>query len=295
MTANNVTEPTVEVNTKKTKAPPSPPPAWALVEDENTYHAASKSGDVMSSGMLKRFRQCPYAYREYILGHVQEQDKAAYRFGRAVHKIVLEGIPAFNKAYAISNAINPKTGKSYGFGTKAHDEWMTANGLDRDHVITDEESNALIAMANAVKRHDEAKRLLSFGWPELVIRLDMGGVLCQIRMDWFTHNNFHDNAIIDLKTTEDMTWFESDARRYGYTNQLAFYRDVFQAQTGEPVMIKVIALEKKFPFRVGLWELPNEVLDAYSNENALILESLKICQLTGDWPTGYENPRVFSF
>jgi hypothetical protein len=271
------------------------PPVWALAEDETAYHAAAKSGAVMSSGMLKRFRQCPYAYRQHILGNNREQDKAAYRFGRAVHKIVLEGIPAFNKAYAIGGPLNPKTGRAYGPGTLKHDEWLAANGYAREQVITDEESNALVAMANAARGHALAARLLESGWPGLAARGVMAGVECQMRMDWFTRDADGGNVVIDLKTTEDIAWFEADARRYHYPFQLAFYRDLFRIRTGEPVALRIVALEKKFPFRVGLWSMPDETLDLYSAGNALALDEFRKCRETDVWPTGYEGERIFGF
>ena len=36
-------------------------------------------------------------------------------------------------------------------------------------------------------------------------------------------------VIVDLKTVADFPFFEKDARKYGYPEQLAFYREVFKA------------------------------------------------------------------
>ena len=36
-------------------------------------------------------------------------------------------------------------------------------------------------------------------------------------------------AIFELKTADDLTWFEADSRRYGYAHQLAFYRSILAA------------------------------------------------------------------
>ena len=37
-------------------------------------------------------------------------------------------------------------------------------------------------------------------------------------MDWFDAHR----GIADLKTCDNLDWFEADARRYGYAHQLAF-------------------------------------------------------------------------
>ena len=271
-----------------------PPPAWAIAEPEDVYHARSKSGEMMSSGMLRTFRDCPWQYRQKILGLVPEKDSTAYRFGRAVHKIVLEGIPAFNKYYTIGGPVNPKTGKCYAPDTKAFAEWLAENGIAMERVIGQEEADSLVTMANMVRRHESAAALLDFGWPELVVRAELHGVPCQIRIDWLTQDAAGNMVIVDLKTTDDITWFESDARRYGYMHQLAFYRDVLQATgcAGEP-SVSVIALEKKYPFRVGLWHMGQGALDAYALENRIALGEYRKCRETDTWPTGYESPREF--
>lgn len=282
------------MTTTKEKPTTPPPPPWAMAEPEDKYHARSKSGEVMSSGMLKLFRDCPFAYWQRVNGQTADKDSAAYRFGRAVHKIVLEGIPVFNRAFAVGGPINEKTGKCYGVGTKAHDEWLAANGHSRDKVITDEEADALVAMANMTARHPQASAYLDYGWPELVARAELHGVPCQIRMDWLTHDAGGNWVIVDLKTCNDLTWFEYDARNYQYLHQFAFYRDVCQAVLGARVAVAVIAVEKKEPNRVGFWNIPGEVLDLPAAENREALAKYRQCRESDTWPTGYEEPRVFS-
>lgn len=269
------------------------PPAWTYIENERDYHALSKSGDVMSSGMLKKFRDCPYQYHRIISGLVKESDSPAFRFGRAVHKICLEGIPAFNKAYAIGGPINERTGKSFGVGTKAHDEWLAANGYSRDQVINEDEGDTLVTMANSVRKHPQASALLDFGWPELVARTLLHGVMCQIRIDWLTHDADGNFCIVDLKTCSDLSWFQSDAYRYGYPHQFAFYRDVCQAVTGREFRFMVVAVEKEEPHRTGLWHVSPEVLDMHSAINKEALENYKQCKASDVWPTGYEDMRSF--
>lgn len=268
-------------------------PAWTMVEPDGKYHAVSKQGHAMSSSMLKKFRQCPYAYHQAITGQTAEKDSAAFRFGRAVHAIVLEGSETFNKRYAIGGPMNPKTGKCFAVGTKAHDEWLAENGYSRDVVINDDEADVLVTMANMVKRHPEASALLEFGWSERVVRTLYEGVMCQIRIDWLTMDQDGNHVIVDLKTTDDMSWFESDARKYGYPHQLAFYRDVYSVAGAELCQVLMVAVEKREPYRVGVWRLAEDVLDYYAAENKQTLAWYRKCLQDDVWPTGYEGVRDF--
>lgn len=282
------------MNALKSKPPMPPPPAWTLQEPEKEYHARSKSGEIMSSGMLKKFRQCAAAYHDAVTRASAEKESAAFRFGRAVHKICLEGTKAFNKSFAIGGPVNEKTGKNYGVGTKAHDEWLAANGYTKDQVINDDEANTLITMARKFERHPEVAARLEFGWPEMVVRADLHGVPCQVRLDWLAHDADGNFLIVDLKTTENMKWYENDSYRYEYPHQFAFYRDVCMAACpATSFSFSVIAVEKNEPFRVGVWDIPENVLEYHSAENRLALENFKQCQITGVWPTGYETVREF--
>ena len=79
----------------------------------------------------------------------------------------------------------------------------------------------------------------------------------QIRIDW-THPH---RGIVDFKTCDDLTWFESDARRYGYHHQMAFYQAVLaQVLDGLMVPVHLVVIEKREPHRCGVWRLSDETL-----------------------------------
>jgi hypothetical protein len=122
-----------------------------------------------------------------------------------------------------------------------------------------------------------------------VLRTAYCGKQCQIRIDWLNPNA----GIVDLKTCDDLTWFEADAKRYGYAHQLAFYRAVLETVIGEKLPVHLIAVEKKEPFRCGVWTLSEQTLAYCQRENESAIERLKSCEADGNWPTGYEECRVF--
>ena len=99
-------------------------------------------------------------------------------------------------------------------------------------------------------------------------------------------------GIIDLKTCDDLKWFESDFKRYGYGYQLAFYRAVLRVRLGKNVPCHVIAVEKREPYRCGVWKISAEALDFAEVENIAAIERLHECRKNSLWPTGYEEIRV---
>ena len=126
--------------------------------------------------------------------------------------------------------------------------------------------------------------LLGLGFPA-----EYGGTPCQIRMDWFDLQT----GIVDLKTVDSLDYFEADARRYGYCHQLAFYVAVLQQRIGIAAPAFFIAVEKREPFRAGVWKVTSDVLAAARRENEAAIRRLRDCLARNDWPTGYEDQRFF--
>jgi len=265
-------------------------------ESAETYHA--KAAKYLTSHHLAHFRKSPVLYHKVKAGLVPDEDRPAYLVGRAAHTLILEGRERYAAEYAVGGPVNPATGKRYGSNTKAFAEWAVAQGKP---VLTDEQAFLLEHMADGVVAHDIAMSLLAKGVAEGVVRAEYGGLACQIRMDWL----HPDRGIVDLKTCDDLTWFEADARRFGYAYQLAFYRAVLARATGALVRaapstptyvpVHIVAVEKKEPYRCGVWLVADEALAVAQKENEAAMARLRECERTGHWPTGYEEVRVFDW
>lgn len=158
-------------------------------------------------------------------------------------------------------------------------------------MLTDAQYALVNFMAASVRGHGLASQLLADGVPEGVVLTDYCGLACQIRMDWFDPHQ----GIVDLKTCDDLTWFEADARRFGYGHQVAFYRAVLAQVIGVAMPVFFIAVEKKEPYRCGVWKVTNDTLAAAQRENEAAIERLKGCRDADEWPTGYEECRYFDF
>lgn len=255
-------------------------------EDEEFYHYQSKSGKVLSSHMLMDFITSPKLYYKKTIGAIAERPRSAYVFGRACHKLILEGRNAFDQEYVVSDGpINEKTGQPYGSTTKAYLEWKYAQ--DRE-IISTSDYGELAKLSAGVQNNNNAKELLSSGVAEAVIRTDYCGIPCQIRLDWFNP----EHGIIDLKTTAELKYFESDAKKYNYIRQMAFYQQVLKQVTGELFPVFLIAIEKQEPYACGVWSITQDALDCYIQSNERYIERLKECIANSVWPTGYEEIRV---
>lgn len=270
---------------------PTQLPELLIHEPAEAYHA--KASEYLSSHRLADFRRCPLLYQRKQAGQAKDDDRPAYLLGRAAHTMILEGRRTFLAEYAIGGPINEKTGQPYGTSTKAFAEWAAAQGKP---VLTEEQATLVEQMAAGVMGQELARQLLAKGVAEAVVRAEWHSVPCQIRMDFLS--DLPGAALVDLKTADDLTWFEADARRYGYPHQLAFYRSVLAAAARldpRELPVHLIAVEKKEPFRCGVWRLGEDVLAVAQKENEEAVKRLRQCRESAYWPTGYEDPRTFDW
>jgi len=190
------------------------------------------------------------------------------------------------RKFAVGGPVNPRTGKPFGTTSQAWADWASAQGKP---VLNDEQFSLVKAIGAGVAAHSGVSALLADGMAESVARAEYCGRRCQIRLDWFNPIA----GIVDLKSCDDLTWFETDARRYQYVHQMAFYRAVLAKASGFVAPVHLVAIEKKEPFRCGVWLIAESALDYAQKENEAAIARMLRCESDGDWPTGYEEPRVF--
>ena len=252
------------------------------------YHAASRSGQYMSSHLLADFRESPELYRRKVNGEIAEAESPALALGRAAHCLILEGRAAFDRQFLVADGpVNPKTNEPYGKATKAYAEWLAAQTRE---IVSPKDFGFIVKLQKSVWTHPTASALLDGGVSEATIRAEYCNVPCQIRLDWFSP----EHGIVDLKTCDSLKWFEADCKRFGYLFQMAFYRAVLREATGENASVHLIAVEKNEPFSTGVWEIAREVLDQAEEVNKAALARYRKCLYTGHWPTGYEDTRIIS-
>ena len=259
---------------------------FLLREAPEIYHA--QSARFLSSHKLADFRRNVPLFRKKELGLVKEEDRPAYLVGRAAHTLILEGRAAYEAEYAVGGPINPKTGAPFGSRTKAFQDWAEIQGKP---VLDDEQAALIKSMYAAVRAHEHAALLLADGIAEGVVRAEYCGIPCQARLDWLNPAR----GIVDLKTCDNLDWLETDARSFGYAHQMAFYRSVLACVIGLVLPVHLVVVEKREPFRAGVWRMGEQVLGIVRKENEEAIERLKTCRDRDRWPTGYEDIRVFDW
>jgi len=190
-----------------------------VAESAEAYHA--KASEFLSSHQLIDFMKCPWLHYKKSAGLIEDQESPAYLVGRAVHVRVLEGRDSYEQEFAIGGPITPSTGRPYGPTSKVFKQWA------QDHhkcVLTADQAEMVECIASGISMNSEAIDLLLYGRAEGTVRSDYCSVQCQARFDWVHPHR----GLIDLKTCDDLTWFEADARRWGYHWQLAFYQSTLE-------------------------------------------------------------------
>ncbi len=92
-----------------------------------------------------------------------------------------------------------------------------------------------------------------------------------------------------MKSADDVDFFESDARRFGYPYQLAFYRALLAAVIGVSLPVYLVGVEKREPYRCGVWRVGEGLLGLAQSENEQAIERLKVCRERDTWPSGFER------
>ncbi len=258
---------------------------FLLREPADVYHAKAK--EFLSAHSLAEFRRCPLLYRKKEMGLVPERDTAAYLVGRAAHTLILEGRQRYEREYAVGGPINPRTGQPFGSTTKAFAEWAEKQSKP---VLSDAHAALVEQMAASVSGHVFAGELFGEGVAEGVVRCEHAGHSCQARIDWI--NPIEDRGIVDLKTADELDSFELSMRAFGYLHQVAFYRALIATVSGHVLPVHIVAVEKREPFRCGVWQVTPKVLDEAQHQNEEAMADLRRCRETGDWFTRYESLRL---
>jgi hypothetical protein len=247
------------------------------------YH--SQRDKYLSSHQLIHFMRCPYLWYKQSQGLIPDSQSTEFLIGQASHTRILEGRSVYESQFVWDSPVNPTTGQPYHPSTKKYADWKKAQ---HRIVLTRTQAGDIEDLARGVALNENAVELLSDGVAEGVLRAEYGGVRCQIRLDWYNPKY----GFVDLKTCKDLDYFEYDAKKYNYHHQFAFYQAVIHALTGQYLPVHVIAVEKKEPYRCGVWWVSPETLTAARAENEAAIGRWKQCLKDDCFPTGFETVRT---
>ena len=248
-----------------------------LFRDSYDYSTLPGQSITLLKEMLKSAKHYRYRQRH------QKAWSSAMSLGTTSHTAVLEP-ERFLKDYAIWKTTDSE-GKTKQRRGKGWEDFQAQNAGKL--IVKDDEYEEAISLRDAVRKDEVAMKYLAMGEPEVALQwTDVDtGILCRGRIDWLTKIN-GEYCIVDLKTTRnaDPVLFSRDCCKLGYHLQLAFYADAVELATGEFPRCVVIAVESFPPYDVVTYIVPDEVLDVGRVVYKELLDKLKTCQETNEWP-----------
>lgn len=178
-------------------------------------------------------------------------------------------------------------------------EWHKAESAAGNTVLTATEYAGLVGMVKSIAAHPTAARALAQGhaevscfkryWRNVGDKQRM--VLRKARMDWVSAGN----AIVDIKTTKDARpdQFADQMYRLGYFRQAGYYlqlwNDLHPENPKENFVF--IAVEKKPPYAVAMYEVHANAIAAGWDACARDLNIFMACEESDWWPAYDEGMR----
>lgn len=242
-----------------------------------TYY--EKIPGIVSKSLLDLVHRSPMHARAFLDGGFEEESPAL-DFGSAFHMAALEP-----DAYVRTYVVAPDFGDLRTKAAKATREaWRKENVGKRE--IDADDAKTIEAMVAALRAHAGAAALLDEGDAELTVRWRDGesGLEAKARLDFFSEEMA---LVIDLKTTEDASAaaFARSCARYRYHVQSGLYLDGVRAAGGPSELRFVfIAIEKRAPHAVALYELDEDALRKGRFEAREDIATLAQCLEADDWP-----------
>lgn len=268
-------------------------PKFLIKEDAVIYHENRKK--FLTSSSLKDFEVSPALCHGRMTGKYKQKETPAMAFGTAFHSFVLE------RAEFHDNYINEPDSENFPNAkgevtskfrlTTAYKEWKADIGEKK--IISSDDLELIKIMNESIKGHPKAKDLLSSGWSENVIRSELHGVPCQIRIDHYSL----DGVMADIKTCQNIDKIEYEISGRGYHTSAAFYRDVFKAASGQfmPPKFYLIVVEKIPPYRTQVWDFTDSVMEMCGKENHANIIRFKKCMASGVWPLSYDYEEIKTY
>jgi hypothetical protein len=253
--------------------PTKPGSSVILDLPDEAYHALPE----LSSSQAKDLLESPARFN-YWRGK-RRPEKKAYDVGHAVHAKVL-GVGMGIEILDFDN-----------YRTKASQEERDAAYAAGLTPMLAREMQPINDMAEAVLKHPTAATLLAQpGNSEVsVLSTDPNtGVPVRARFDYLPYPRTPRAIALELKTTDDASpeAFVKSVIEYGYDLSQEWYRDTYLWATGEEVEFAFMVVEKRPPYLVAHYQLP-EHFAAMGSRKAIEARA-RFAEYTesGHWP-GY--------
>lgn len=244
---------------------------------ELDYHAAEGEPSLSVSG-AKRILDSPARFK---WERENPPKKKVFDFGHAAHAKVL-GV-----GLEIVTVPLDLCAKNGAWSTDEAKAFVAEAEAAGKVVLKQADLDVVDAMAEALKSNAFAMRLLADGIPEQSIcwRDEETKLLLRGRSDWTTRLD-DQPIIVDYKTCDDANpdQFRWEAGKWGYPMQDSWYREGYEALTGQPHGFVFIAQEKKAPYLSSVVEIDDEAREIGAQRNRVARRIFLDCMTRDEWP-----------
>ena len=234
------------------------------------YHA----DPAYSFSAIKQAMRSPAHLKAWLTAPPEQTP--AMRLGTLTHLAVLQP-----DLFASTTAVAPIVDRRTKEGKSIWEQFQAQN--TGKEIITNDEREQLTAMRDSVRIHPAASALLGEGTAEVSVfnQCVETGLPLKARMDWA-----RENAIVDLKTTEDASpaGFAKSVSNYRYDLQAAHYRRMLKLQGRGDLPFYLIAVEKEAPFAVAVYRLDEGDLTLADMQMQQQLRAIASCCEFNSWP-----------
>ncbi len=248
--------------------------------DEEYYNSTALG----SSAINCLVNETPARFKALYIDKTFKQESKSMSGGQAFHMRILEPDKFAEQYQILPPEIKTRRGKV----------WEAFQAENPNVIIlTKGEMADLDGMAESLKNHEEAQKILSktaevekgFFWEE-------DGIECRGKFDGRTA----DNIYFDIKTTKSVKSrsLSNSLKDYGIATQAVHYTAGIEANFGVVEDYVIIAIESKAPFEVRVFKIGIDTLIKAETMRQNALEKYRQCKLTGVW-SGYENVDVIEF
>jgi hypothetical protein len=255
-----------------------PWPGKAILRNlpDTAYH---NTKSIVSKSALDIFARTPAHYHA-TLDAPPRIATEPMKIGSAFHVLTLEP-DLFNQKVIIQPDFGPMQSST---NRKIRDAWIKDEAAGRT-IIKEDDFTLIQHMANAVRRHPAARKLMRDGEAEVTALWTDSetGLPCKCRADWLAQMH---GVYIDLKSALDASphYFARAAADQRYHVQDAFYSCGFGENNAHIDHFVFIAVEKEPPYAVGVYQLDETAKlkgeELYMDE----LRRLRDCINSDVWP-----------
>jgi hypothetical protein len=232
----------------------------------------------VNQSSLKKILDSPAHYKAALKNKLIPTP--AMEMGTALHCLSLDGRKKFEASYIMKP-------EGLSLATKAGKEWKAEVG--RKKVLNtggkDDPWNSVQGMATSLERlawfDPSQKDYIKHN--EISVYWDWEGVKCKGRLDRVLVD---EGIVLDLKTTDsvDPETFLKKVVNLGYDFQAAYYARAAEEAFGKPFKFIFVAVERKAPFTVDLFEVSPDMMAEGMAKCTAALRLYKTCSETEEWP-----------